>query len=381
VSRTKIREEQVLDFDFYLQSEGDTLSGTLNTKINTISDILQAQIAKITISGTSVFFDAYDGTGGTIVEDSWTDVPLTVERQKTDEFSHDLGSSEVIVNVTDTYIIIARATTSMSIGTTRTDSNVRLVIDTGSGYNEVPGTYAVMYNRTLNVGKNTGNTSAILNLNADDRIKIQVKKSASSSILQLLSDGSSLSIFSTKGQKGQKGEDGVPGSGSTISLKDQGTTVSGNPFSILNFTGSAVRYVQEQNYGQAEIYVEPIFGSWYGWALEDVQSSSNSTSWINKLTYTSAILPKGYYRLGYYFEWRRDTTGNDFLARIQINNIITIMEMNEESKDVYSWHPVSGFNIVYLDNTNCTIDLDYSGETTANTSYIRRARIEFWRIA
>jgi len=334
----------------------------------------------ITFSGTSVYFDAYDATGGTTILDSWTDVPLTTERQKTDEFAHGVGSSELIINTTGIYIVMARVTTTISTGTSRTDSSMRLVIDTGGGYTEVPGSYALMYNRTLNVGENTGNVNVILSLNSNDRIKIQVKRDNGTSSLQLLANGSSLSVFSTTGQKGDPGEDGAPGSGSTVSLKNQGTTVSGSPFNILNFTGTAVRKVEDQGGSQAEIYVEPLFGSWYGWSLADSESSTNSTSWINKTTYTSPTLPDGYYRIGYTFEWRRNGTGNDFKARIQINDTTTIMEMNEESKDSNSWHLCGGFDIVALSAGSYTIDLDFSGESTGNTSYIRRARLEFWMI-
>jgi len=345
------------------------------------STISGTEWASVVISGTAVFFDAYDGSGGTTVGDSWVDVPLTVERQKTDEFSHAPSSSEVIVNTADTYIILARVTTTINSGSNRTDSSMRIVRDEGSGYNEISGTTAVMYNRTSGQGENTGHVSVILSLNADDRIKVQVKRDDGTSGLQLLVDGSSLSIFTTKGQKGEKGEDGAPGSGTTISLKDQGTTVSGSPFSILNFTGSAVRYVEEQSTGQAEIYIEPIFGSWYGWSIDESESSTNSTSWVNKATYTSPTLPAGYYRVGYSFEWRRDDRGSDFQARVQIDDTDTIMEINTESKDNNSWHLVGGFDIVYLDNDTHTVDLDYCGENSGNTSYIRRARIEFWRIS
>lgn len=334
----------------------------------------------VTFSGTSVYFDAYDATGGTTVLDSWTDVPLTTERQKTNEFSHGVGSSELIINATNVYIIIARATTSITTGTNRTDSSMRLVIDTGGGYTEVPGTYAVMYNRTLGNGENTGSVSAILSLNVNDRIKVQVKRDDGSSSLALLANGSSLSVFSTTGQKGEPGEDGAPGAGASVTLKEQSTTVSGSPFGILNFTGTAVRKVEDQGGSQAEVYIEPLFGSWYGWSLADSESSTNSTSWIQKTTYTSPVIPDGFYRIGYTFEWRRDSTGNDFLARIQINNTTDIMNMNEESKDPHSWHLCGGFQIVALSAGSYTIDLDFSGESTGNTSYIRNARLEFWMI-
>lgn len=58
-----------------------------------------------------------------------------------------------------------------------------------------------------------------------------------------------------------------------------------------------------------------------------------------------------------------------------------VMNMNEESKDTNSWHPVGGHAILFLTDGSHTIDIDYYGESSGNTSYIRNVRIEFWRIA
>ena len=336
----------------------------------------------VTVSGSATgYFDAYDSSGGTTVGTTWVDIPLITERYKsTGLFAHSASSPEVIIQESYTYIINARVTTAITAGSTRTDSIMRIVKDSGSGYVEIPGTRAKMYNRTLNLGENTGNVTIVSGLNKNDRIKVQAIRDNGSSTLALEANGSSLSIFTTTGEKGDPGADGAPGSGSNLSLKHEGTTVTGSPFSILNFTGSSVNKVEDQGGGQAEIYIEPDFGSWYGWSFSDSESNTNSTSWVNKVTYTSPSVPAGYYRVGYQFEWRRNSASNDFKARIQIDNTNTIMEMNEESKDINSWHHVGGFVIVNLTNASHTIDIDFSGENTGSTSYIRRARIEFWMI-
>ena len=336
----------------------------------------------LTTSGDPTgYFDAYDSSGGTTVGTSWTDIPLgTVRKINTEFFSHSSGSSEVIIKKTGTYIIIARVTTTITTGTSRTDSSMRVVKDDGAGYAAVPGTTAVMYNRTNNLGENTGTVALVLDLEANDRIKIQTKRDNGSSTLALLAEGSSLTIFTTKGPKGDRGEDGAPGSGSSITLKHEGTTVSGSPFSILNFTGTAVQKVEQESSNQAEIYIEPDFGSWYGWNISDAESTTNSNSYVNKLTYTTPNIPAGYYRVGYQFEWRRNTTGNDFKARLQLDSATTIMEINEEPKDPNSWYLRHGFDIIYLTAGSHTFTLDFCGETTSATSRIRRARLEFWMI-
>ena len=342
----------------------------------------QGDPGDLTVSGVGdTYFDAYDDAGGTTVLTSWTDVPLDTERIKSSDFSHAPSSAEVIIDSAGTYVVTARVTTTINTGTGRTDSSMQIVKDTGTGYATVPGTTAIMYNRTLNVGENTGTVTAILELDADDRLKVQAKRDNGTATLDLLAEGSSLTIFSTIGSKGADGADGAPGAGSSITLKKQFTTVSGNPFSILNFTGDAVRKVEDEGSGQAEVWIDPIFGSWYGWDISDSESSTNSTAWQTKNTYTSPTVPVGYYRIGYNFEWRRNSTGNDFEGRVTLDGTTTIMEINIESKDTNSWHLVAGSDIVNLSNSSHTIAIQYAGETTGNTSYIRRSRIEFWRIS
>lgn len=334
----------------------------------------------MSVSGTE-YFDGYDSSGGTGVSTSWTDVPFGTERKKTAAFAHSVGGSEVTIGRAGTYVILARATTTITAGTARTDSSIRLVIDTGSGYVAVPGTTAIMYNRTLNLGETTGVCFVALDINAGDKIKLQVKRDSGSSTLQLLAGGSSLVIFNTRGVAGADGDTGPPGSGSTINVQDNYTTVSGSPFEVLNFEGDGVG-VTNTSSGVATIsYQPPTFGTWYAYAINDSQSSTNSTSYINKLTFTVNNVPTGNYRLGWNFEWRRNATGNDFEARVQVDNTVTVMEMNEESKDVDSWHTEGGFVIVSLLSGSHYFDLDYAGENSYRTSYIRRARMEFWRIS
>jgi len=191
-----------------------------------------------------------------------------------------------------------------------------------------------------------------------------------------------LTIFTTRGPKGDKGEDGAPGSGSTITVKNDGTIVSGSPFSILNFTGDAVNDIYDDGGGQVTIYVEQPFGAWYGWNASEFESSTTSTSWQTKVTFsTGSSLPAGYYRIGCQFEWLRNATGDDFKARLVLDGSTILMEINEEPQDPDSWHLNSTHDIVQLSAGSHTFSLQYCGETTSATSRIRRARLELWMIS
>ena len=64
----------------------------------------------------------------------WTDVPLGSDRQKTPDFSHTLGSPEVTCNKSGSYVVISRVTIYQSTGNVRSAAQMRLTIDTGSGF-------------------------------------------------------------------------------------------------------------------------------------------------------------------------------------------------------------------------------------------------------
>jgi len=122
-----------------------------------------------------------------------------------------------------------------------------------------------------------------------------------------------------------------------------------------------------------------IVGSWWAWADDIIESSTSSIYLIQKLRLSIASIPEGYYRVGWYFEWGRSELKADFIGQVLIDDSSDIANMNMESKDISSRIPVSGSAIVLLSTGSHTIDIKYASETANSISYIRNARIEFWR--
>ena len=75
------------------------------------------------------------------------------------------------------------------------------------------------------------------------------------------------------------------------------------------------------------------------------------------------------------------TAGADFRAELVQDNSTQLMFQSQELKEagVDNETPVCGFKTINL-NGNHTFDLNYYSEG-ANTAFIRRARIELWRIS
>jgi len=353
---------------------------------------------EVTVSG-SAYFDSYDSCGGLVLSSSWQDIPFDVIRTNSANFIVN-NNIELIIPQTATYNINSRVTTNIVSGSSRSDCKIRLMRNSGYGYQEVPGTLAYIYNRTRTCGVGSTSINTLLKLNSGDKVKVQVVKEVGTSVISTLSNGSSFSIFMPGGLKG---DDGVPGSGSSMIIKKDGVNLINTPHSSLNFIGSDWN-IQDGGSGIINIGVNcaSVFGSWYAWDGEDNQtvtiinnrfqsepnlrSSSRlcvttSNNFQNKVSLNVLDIPSAYYRLGWYFEWKINSTSRDFMARIQVDDINTVMEMNEESKDSTSWHTQGGFAILQIIAGNHHFDLDFKSETNGVASYMRRARLELWMIA
>jgi len=139
--------------------------------------------------------DLFDETGGTNVVSGWTDIALDVEGKKTGSFTHETSSAEVMINRKGTYLVAARAGTTISSGTSRSDSEMRLMRDSGSGYSEIAGTRSLMYNRTADTGRSSGSITRTLDLLAGDKLKVQVRRLSGSSTVETYPEATGLTIL------------------------------------------------------------------------------------------------------------------------------------------------------------------------------------------
>jgi hypothetical protein len=113
----------------------------------------------------------------------------------------------------------------------------------------------------------------------------------------------------------------------------------------------------------------------------DSQSSTTSTTPVQKVRLTTGTLVSAaVYRIGWSFEWQHGSGSTNADYRVQINDTTSIMEATMEPQDVSNWHPVGGFYYVTGAGASVNIDLDYWA-ATGGTTYIRRARLEIWRVS
>lgn len=264
-------------------------------------------------------------------------------------------------------------------------------------------------------------TTVVYPLTANDYVTVQVQSATDAENIQT---GAIFLVYKMEGAKGADGLPGPAGSGTTINLKDEGSSVTNTPHSVINFTGTAVT-VTDAGSGEATVNVDadsgisledegsavtggphntlnfvgedvavtnaggnkatvtltkPVFGTEYATDGDESETTTTSTSGSEKASLDITSVPAGTYRFGWYYEWRRNTTGNDYRATIELDSTTTIMLHSEESQDSNSWHPASGFIHVTLTSGNHSFTFEHYGESSNNTSYTRRLRMEIWRV-
>lgn len=330
----------------------------------------------LTVSGAADYFNGYDEAGVTQLATSYTDI-LLAQGYITDSFSH--SGAEVTIQTDDTYIILGRFTVAQPSTGSRSEAQMRLVVDTGTGYTEIPGTVGVCYSRTTAQGKSTATAHAVLDLQTGDKVKLQAKEN-SGGVLFGEQNGSGLTLFTTKGQTGPQGP---PGTGSSLIIQDEAHDIPNTPHTSLNFTGSGVT-VSDAGQGVARVNVSaggtPIFGSHFLFAEDESETNTNSISPLRKLTLKVEDVKAGVYRMGWYYEWRRNTTSNDYRSMVTLDDTTQLSDHREESQDVNSWHMESGFYIGKLTDGNHGLTFSHYGESAGSTSYTRRVRLEIWRV-
>lgn len=132
----------------------------------------------------------------TIVEvtNSWIDCPLNIVRIIDSNFTHNINSSNVMINTTDNYLIIARCSTYISNGSSRSQSQVGLFLDAGSGYNIIDGSFGYIYNKEVNEGYGTSTIPLIMQLNAGNEIKMSAIKISGSATINYVPEACSITI-------------------------------------------------------------------------------------------------------------------------------------------------------------------------------------------
>lgn len=113
----------------------------------------------------------------------------------------------------------------------------------------------------------------------------------------------------------------------------------------------------------------------------DAESSSTSTSWLQKVTLATPILQSGVqYRIGWSAEVKGSSTSQKTKVQLQLGDSITFAASEITAKASTDYVTISGFYYYTGTGISLNIDMDYCSSNPSNTAYIRRARLEIWRV-
>lgn len=133
-------------------------------------------------------------------------------------------------------------------------------------------------------------------------------------------------------------------------------------------------------------YEDSVFGTEYKYAESEEESSTILTSWQEKLDMQVVNIPSGSYRIGWSFEWsfsRNRDPGANYGVHIDWG-AITLLELEMTPNQIYgegAFYQLGGFGFANLNAGNHKIALNYHASSSSlSTAYIRRARLEIWRV-
>ena len=125
-----------------------------------------------------------------------------------------------------------------------------------------------------------------------------------------------------------------------------------------------------------------IFGQNFQTLEDNTESSTSSTSYLEKLSITTPSLPSGTYRIGWHYNWNPDQTGFSFQAQVQLDNTTQIMYHEQGVPNIVSDTRIITSGFVYKTLSGITqIDLDYKSALDGKTVRIRDTRLEIWRVS
>jgi len=255
MSRTSIGTREVRDGSVARSDVDISTSGeSLITKVVAGSDVSltwtgadpgtgDVTVSFVGGSSTAIPLDVYelaDWYGGQQI----TATPITLDfdgpRYPNANYANVGGELEFLS--AGSFLVLSRATASITSGTNRSETHMFLEKDVGAGWEIIWGSEAFIYHRIINRGKGTATSLITFNAVVGDKIRIRLERTGGTSTIKTEDDGSNLIVVSlagTRGEQGVQGQDGVDGGdgddgndGVAGSQIFNGTTVPNNSLGV-----------------------------------------------------------------------------------------------------------------------------------------------------
>lgn len=229
--------------------------------------------------------------------------------------------------------------------------------------------------------------NVVLKLAATNAIDVQkddVTVSSSATTLNFEDTGNSTVTVTNDG--GGKATINIDSSAGTQNLwatinGNTGSTSANSPTDVLSILGGT-NISTAVSGDTLTINNTYVFGTQFQQVQDETVSTTNGTTYLNKLTLTTPVIPAGTYRIGWTWRHTVASTSTSIQVRVQLDATDTLIEHQEELQDATNQISNGGFAHRTLTNAAHTITMDYRRQlgTAANVS-IADTRLEIWRVA
>jgi hypothetical protein len=269
-------------------------------------------------------------TGNVSITNSYTDLTFDTNDLVDTVYSHVVSSEEIDILEEGKYIIMLSFSGEI---TTSTDSvsQIRFQVDNGDGYTEIEASKSGAYHYNATINRNSSTSFFTLNMSSTSKIKAQAIRSYGTQTMRSVANGINLSLVKL---------DGVE-----------------EPVNSLIKFGTFYRYNESLG-----------------------NTSTTSTTYIDKLTLTTDVILDGYYRIGIFYTCAMTSNNGSMSVLVLEDNSITVFENTFviSSNNVDDTSPFYSPKEVYLTAGIHNFKIQF--KSVSGTANIRDAKIEFWRV-
>ena len=122
------------------------------------------------------YLELVDTAGGLVIPFTPTDIPFNMQVHINSNYSHTISSAVIAFNVSGTYEVSYKASTQITSGSQRTNTQFKLQLDTGGGFVDIPRTFSNVDNRASGTGPSSTFSTNIITVSALDEIKLVANK-------------------------------------------------------------------------------------------------------------------------------------------------------------------------------------------------------------
>lgn len=180
----------------------------------------------------------------------------------------------------------------------------------------------------------------------------------------------------------QEQEDEEESVSTPLSVQEDDVEVS-DITNIINFEGGVD--VTDDGNGKVTVTVDGDAGVFGHNAInisDESESSASSTSYIDKLDYTTEVLPIGTYRVACYAEGIISNSSHEYIIRGLVDSTEILTTSGNDVGNDNIWKGNSGFiYVTFTSSETHNLKLQWKSSHHRKTASIRRARIELWRVS